>query len=73
FAGTPITVALKGADALTLTVPGQPTYDLVPTRGTSFDLKGLSGYSVEFKRGEDGSVQEVVIFQPNGTFVATRR
>ncbi len=73
LAGTVVTVALKGNDALTLTVPGQPTYDLVPTRGTSFDLKGLSGYSVEFKRGEDGSVKEVVIYQPNGTFVASRR
>ncbi len=73
LAGTVITVALKGDDALTLSVPGQPTYDLVPTRGTSFDLKGLSGYSVEFKRGEGGSVQQAVIYQPNGTFVATRR
>ncbi len=73
LAGTVITVALKGTDAITLHVPGQPTYDLVPTRGTSFDLASLSGYSVEFKRDDSGAVTEVVIYQPNGTFVASRR
>lgn len=55
---------------LTLTVPGQP---MVPTRGTSFDLKGLSGFSVQFTRDEAGVVTELVLYQPNGTFVAKRR
>jgi CubicO group peptidase (beta-lactamase class C family) len=71
--GTVLTVALRGDDTLTMTVPGQPTYELVPTRGTSFDLKGLSGYSVEFKQEGSGAVNELVITQPNGTFVAKRR
>jgi len=68
-----LTVALRGDDTLTLTVPGQPTYELVPTRGTSFELKGLSGFSLEFKRDGSGAVSELVLYQPNGTFVATRR
>ncbi len=47
--------------------------NLVPTRGTSFDLEGLSGFSVEFKQEKSGKVTEAVLFQPNGTFVAKRK
>jgi hypothetical protein len=68
-----VTVALKGENQLTLTVPGQPTYELVPTRGTSFDLKGLNGFSVEFKKDASGKVTEMVSYQPNGTLVAKRK
>src|SRR5262249_49636984 len=64
---TNTTVAMKGDNALTLTLPGQGTFDLEPVRGTKFNIKGLSGYSVEF-RGED-----LVFYQPNGTFSATRK
>lgn len=60
-------VALKGQNALTLTMPGQPVYNLVPVRGTKFNIKELIGYSVEFK-GDD-----LVFYQPNGTFSATRK
>ncbi|MFQ5817621.1 MAG: serine hydrolase [Terriglobia bacterium] len=68
-----VTVALTGADTLTLTVPGQPTYELAPTRGTSFDIKGLTGFSVEFKKDAAGAVSELVFYQPNGTFVAKKK
>jgi CubicO group peptidase (beta-lactamase class C family) len=60
-------VALKGDSALTLTLPGQPVYNLVPVHGTKFNIKELNGYSVEFK-GDD-----LVFYQPTGTFSATRR
>jgi CubicO group peptidase (beta-lactamase class C family) len=60
-------IALKGESALTLTLPGQPVYNLVPVRGTKFNIKELNGYSVEFK-GDD-----LVFYQPSGTFTATRR
>jgi CubicO group peptidase (beta-lactamase class C family) len=70
---TTVTVALKGESTLTLTIPGQPTYELAPTRGTSFDIKGLNGYSVEFKKDAAGAVTEAVFYQPNGTFVAKRK
>ena len=62
FQSGPITavVALKGDTALTLTMPGQPVYNLVPVRGTKFNIKELNGYSVEFK-GDD-----LVFYQPNG-------
>ncbi len=60
-------VALKGDTALTLAMPGQPVYNLVPVRGMKFNIKELNGYSVEFK-GDD-----LVFYQPNGTFAATRK
>jgi hypothetical protein len=65
-------VALEG-DKLTLTVPGQPKYELVPTKGLSFDVKGLSGFSVEFKKDESGKISEAIFNQPNGTFAAKRK
>jgi len=60
-------ISLKGDSALTLTLPGQPVYNLIPVHGTKFNIKELNGYSVEFK-GDD-----LVFYQPNGTFSATRR
>ena len=73
ISGTVATVALQGDSSLTLTVPGQPTYTLVPLQGTSFSIKGMSGYTVEFKRSPAGAVTEVFFYQPNGTFAAKRR
>jgi dipeptidyl aminopeptidase/acylaminoacyl peptidase len=67
------TFSLRGEDTLMLTVPGQPTYELVPTRNLSFDLKGLSGYSASFRKDAAGKVAEVAFLQPNGTFVARRK
>lgn len=67
------TVALRGEDTLTVTVPGQPTYELVPTSDTEFDLKGLSGFAVQFVLDEDGSCMEAKFKQPNGTFALKRK
>jgi hypothetical protein len=68
-----VTFALQPNGTLTLTLPGQPTYELIPARGLSFDLKGVPGFSVEFKKDAAGKVIEAVFFQPNGTFVAKRK
>ncbi|HXE74801.1 MAG TPA: serine hydrolase [Candidatus Xenobia bacterium] len=64
-----VTVTLQGDDTLKLTVPGQRPYELVPRSGMTFDLKGLTGFSVEFKK----DTGELVFYQPNGTFVAKRK
>lgn len=63
---------LKGA-TLTLTLPGQPTYELEPLRETKFSIKGLNGFFVEFviEDEEQVSIQEVLFIQPNGVFKAT--
>jgi len=70
--GATVSVALRG-ETLTLTVPGQPTYELEPVEGLRFDFAKLSGYSVEFRKDESGAVVEMAIRQPNGTFVAKRK
>ena len=70
---TTVTVALKGDDTLMLVVPGQAPYELLPQRGLLFELKGITGFSVEFKKDPGGRVTEFVAYQPNGTFVAKRK
>ena len=67
-----ISIDLKDDHTLTLTVPGQPPYQLVPGRRPTFDLKGLNGYRLRFKETADGGAAEFVLFQPDGTFVAKR-
>jgi CubicO group peptidase (beta-lactamase class C family) len=53
-------------------VAGQPTYTLVPFQGNEFKLKGLNGYSVEFKPDENGKVNNAAFNQPNGVFKIKR-
>jgi len=72
LSGQTVTVALRGEKTLTLTVPGQPTYELEPYKDTEFNLKNLSGYSVKFTM-EKGKVLAAVFHQPNGVFTAKRK
>jgi CubicO group peptidase (beta-lactamase class C family) len=71
--GVTDTVSLDGDKTLFLIVPGQPKYELLPRRGTTFDIKGLSGYSIEFRKDASGKVAEAVFYQPDGTYVAKRQ
>ena len=70
--GQAMNVALV-AGLLRLTVPGQPQYELVPTKGLAFNVKGLPGFSVEFQKDASGKIFEAVFNQPNGVFRATRK
>ena len=67
-----ITFAVVG-DALRLTVPGQPQYELIPWKELSFDLKGMPGFSVDFQLDASGKVTEAIVNQPNGVFHAKRK
>ena len=69
--GATATVALRG-ETLTVTLPRQPTYELVPYHDAEFDLKGMKGYSVRFLV-QDGAVTEMIFIQPNGVFTAERK
>jgi hypothetical protein len=71
LSGQSATVALQ-EEGLALSVPGQPTYELVPARGTVFSVKGLSGYSVRFIV-EAGEVTAASFVQPNGVFRAVKK
>jgi CubicO group peptidase (beta-lactamase class C family) len=67
-------VALRGERAITVTVPGQPTYDLLPLRGTEYALKGLTGFSLRFMIDDaTGSATEVQFVQPDGVYLARRK
>jgi hypothetical protein len=67
-----VSVSFAG-EALHLTVPGQPQYELVSTKGLSFDIKGLPGFSVDFQKDASGKISEMVFNQPNGVFRAKRK
>jgi CubicO group peptidase (beta-lactamase class C family) len=66
-------VVSQDADGqLTLKPDYQPMYHLRPYQGGIFTIVELEGFRVEFRRGADGAVHELVFHQPNGTFIARR-
>jgi len=69
---TPFTVSLRGEHTLILSSPGSPDIELIPKRGTTFDLKDQSGVSLEFKRDPAGKVVEAPL-SDNGTTVVLKR
>ncbi len=68
-----VIVSLKGENTLVLSIPHQPDYELAPYQGAEFTLKGLHGFSVEFKHDETGVVTEAVFTQPNAVFTARKK
>jgi hypothetical protein len=71
--GMTMTIALKGEKALVASLPMQPEVELVPYKGTIFHVKGLSGYSIEFKLDAAGRVTEAIVEQPFGVVIATKK
>lgn len=71
--GLVMTIALKGGEALVVSLPMQPELELIPYKGTTFHVKGLSGYSIEFKFDDSGVVTEALVEQPLGVMTATRK
>ncbi len=71
--GQTIAISLRADGVLTADVPSQPTYELVPYKENEFKLKGIEGYSVEFKLDDAGNVTAAAIHQPNGTFTAEKK
>lgn len=72
LSGVILRVTLSG-NSLKLTVPGQPEYELVPSKTDEFKLKGLEGYSIRFERNPNHQVVALYSIQPNGTFKAVRK
>jgi CubicO group peptidase (beta-lactamase class C family) len=71
--GTVYTVSIEGENTLVLLVPGQPKYHLIPRAGTTFSLRELSGFSMEFKKDASGKVTAAVMYEPGTTFVVKRK
>jgi len=58
---------------LTLIVPNQPPYALIPDADLRFKLKGANGFSVFFKLDAKGKVESLQLDQPNGSFLAKKQ
>jgi CubicO group peptidase (beta-lactamase class C family) len=65
-------VYIKG-NALFVFLPGQPDYELVPTKKHEFDLRALQGYSVRFELNAKGEIASLSFIQPNGIFKAIKK
>ena len=51
----------------------QEDLELLPKRGTTFDIKGLAGFSIEFKKDPTGKVTEAVFYQPDTVIVLKKK
>ena len=72
-APAPLTISLRGDHTLVGNTPGQPDIELLPRRGTTFDMKGLAGFSIEFKKDASGKVTEAVFTQPDNVTVLKKK
>ena len=71
--GVTVKVYVKADSVLMVLVPGQPDYELVPTKKDEFDIKVVPGYSVKFEVNEKNEVLSLSFIQPNGIFKATKK
>jgi CubicO group peptidase (beta-lactamase class C family) len=69
---TTIVVGQDKDGQLTLTVGSQPTSKLRPYQARTFAIVELEGVRVEFRRGPDGALDELIFHQPSGTLAARR-
>lgn len=69
---TKIKIYTKEDQQLYMMVPGQPEYELLPTEKDLFIIKNLEGFKVQFPVLENGTIEEVILIQPNGTFKAKK-
>lgn len=71
--GATVKVYIRGENTLMVLVPGQPDYELMPSKKDEFDLKVAKGYSVRFEVTGKNEVVSLSFVQPNGIFKATRK
>lgn len=69
---TPLTISLRGDHTLVLSSPGQPDVELLPKRGTAFDVKDQSGVTIEFERDASGKITEAAL-NDNGTAMVLKK
>ena len=69
--GTKITIAISG-NALTASIPGQPTFTLEPALTGRFALKEVRVVSIGFEVDDAGVVTKALLYQPSGVFEAPR-
>jgi CubicO group peptidase (beta-lactamase class C family) len=72
LAGADIGTYLKDKK-LTLVVPNQPEYELVPVGNHTFNFVKYAGFSVVFEMDEKTQIKSLTIRQPNGNFKARKK
>jgi CubicO group peptidase (beta-lactamase class C family) len=70
--GRAIEIRLDAKGELSMTIPGQPTYRLLPADGRSFNVDTLEGYGVEFRRPAPDAVDAMIFHEPRTTALAPR-
>jgi hypothetical protein len=73
LAGTTVKVYIKAENTLTVEVPGQPPYELVPVGNHKFSFKAMQGFSLVFDKKEGEPATALTFMQPNGNFKAERK
>ena len=73
MAGNVIKIWLRGENTLIASVPSQDDVELRPVKNMLFNVKGLEGYSLEFKLDAAGKVTEALLVQPGGSAVLKRK
>jgi len=48
-------------------------YELIPYKGTEFQVKNLSDFIIKFHVSSEGKVDEAAITMPNGVFTAKKK
>ena len=72
LSGVTVKVYIKN-ETLYVLVPGQPDYEQVYAGNHTFNLKALSGYSVQFVLNDKDEVTDMKFIQPNGVFTAKKK
>lgn len=72
YAGAGVARIAAGDGVLLMTVPGQPTYTLTPTRRNAFVFADVKGFRARFE-GEGERAAALILQQPNGDFRLERK
>ena len=73
LSGVTAKVYIRGENTLMVLVPGQPDYELTPTKKDEFNFKTLKGFSIKFDVNDKGETTMLSFIQPNGTFKAKKK
>ncbi|HEX6179620.1 MAG TPA: serine hydrolase [Chitinophagaceae bacterium] len=73
LSGMVVKFYVRGENTLMLTVPGQPEYEMIPTKKHEFEFKTPKGFSIKFEMNDKNEAPSVTFYQPNGIFTAKRK
>jgi len=73
FSGVTARVYITGENTLTIEVPGQPPYELIPVGNHKFSFKAVQGFHTQFDKKEGEPASALTFIQPQGNFKAIRK